>query len=126
MFEFLEYPKCSTCKKAKKYLEDNNISFSDRNIIDRKPTKEELNKWIILSKKEIKSWFNTSGVKYKELKLKDKLPNMTYEEKIELLSTDGMLVKRPILVTNDKVYIGFKENEWKGIMRNKENFNEEN
>lgn len=126
MFEFLEYPKCSTCKKAKKYLEDNNISFSDRNIIDRKPTKEELSKWIILSKKEIKSWFNTSGVKYKELKLKDKLPNMTDDEKIELLSTDGMLVKRPILVTNDKVYIGFKENEWKEIMRNKENFNEEN
>ncbi|MGM9877641.1 MAG: arsenate reductase family protein [Bacilli bacterium] len=126
MFEFLEYPKCSTCKKAKKYLEDNNISFSDRHIIDRKPTKEELNKWIILSKKEIKSWFNTSGVKYKELKLKDKLPNMTNDEKIELLSTDGMLVKRPILVTNNKVYIGFKEDEWKEIMRNEENFNEKN
>lgn len=122
MFEFLEYPKCSTCKKAKKYLEDNNIPFCDRHIIDRKPTKEELNKWIILSGKEIKNWFNTSGVKYKELKLKDKLPNMTDDEKIELLSTDGMLVKRPILVTTEKVYIGFKENEWKEIIINKENY----
>lgn len=106
---FIEYPKCSTCKKAKKYLEDNKIDFIERNIIEETPTKEELTKWISQSRKEIKKWFNTSGLKYKEQNLKDKLPTMTDEEKIELLASDGMLIKRPLLITNKGIYIGLKE-----------------
>lgn len=106
---FIEYPKCSTCKKAKKYLKDNKIDFIERNIIEETPTKEELTKWISQSRKEIKKWFNTSGLKYKEQNLKDKLPTMTDEEKIELLASDGMLIKRPLLITNKGIYIGLKE-----------------
>ena len=87
---FIEYPKCSTCKKAKKWLEDNKIEFEDRHIIENTPTVEELKRWIKMSDKDIKKWFNTSGLKYKELNLKDKLPLMSDDEKIELLSTDGM------------------------------------
>ena len=79
---FIEYPKCSTCKKAKKWLEENNIEFEDRHIIENTPTEEELEKWINLSQKEIRNWFNTSGLKYKELNLKEKLPNLTEKEKI--------------------------------------------
>ena len=112
---FIEYPKCSTCKKAKKWLEDNNIRFKDRNIVENNPTREELRKWIKQSGYEIKKFFNTSGLKYKELNLKDKLLNMTDEEKIELLSSDGMLVKRPILISNNKILLGFKEIEWEVI-----------
>lgn len=110
---FIEYPKCSTCQKAKKWLEKNNINFEDRNIVENNPTKEELAKWIEKSGLEIKKFFNTSGLKYKELNLKEKLPNMTDEEKIELLATNGMLVKRPLLISEKAVLIGFKENEWK-------------
>lgn len=113
---FIEYPKCSTCQKAKKWLKDNKIEFKDRNIIEETPTKEELSKWIKLSKKEIKKWFNTSGLKYKELNLKEKLPNMTEEEKTKLLASDGMLIKRPILITDNEIYLGFKEEEWKEIL----------
>ena len=113
---FIEYPKCSTCKKAKKWLEDNKIEFEDRHIIENTPTVEELKRWIKMSDKDIKKWFNTSGLKYKELNLKDKLPLMSDDEKIELLSTDGMLIKRPILVLENKVLIGFKEEEWKAEM----------
>lgn len=113
---FIEYPKCSTCKKAKKWLEDNKIEFEDRHIIENTPTVAELKKWIKMSDKDIKKWFNTSGLKYKELNLKDKLPLMSDDEKIELLSTDGMLIKRPILVLENKVLIGFKEEEWKAEM----------
>lgn len=113
---FIEYPKCSTCKKAKKWLEDNKIEFEDRHIIENTPTVEELKRWIKMSDKDIKKWFNTSGLKYKELNLKDKLPLMSDDEKIELLSTDGMLIKRPILVLENKVLIGFKEEEWKEEM----------
>ncbi len=109
---FIEYPKCSTCKKAKKWLEENNIEFEDRHIIENTPTEEELEKWINLSQKEIRNWFNTSGLKYKELNLKEKLPNLTEKEKISLLASNGMLIKRPILVNNEKVLIGFKEKEW--------------
>lgn len=109
---FIEYPKCSTCKKSKKWLIDNNIEFIDRHIVEDTPTESELNDWIKLSNKEIKKWFNTSGLKYKELNLKDKLLNMTDSEKIALLSSDGMLIKRPILVLKDNVLIGFKEDEW--------------
>ena len=113
---FIEYPKCSTCKKAKKWLEDNKIEFEDRHIIENTPTVEELKRWIKMSDKDIKKWFNTSGLKYKELNLKDKLPLMSDDEKVELLSTDGMLIKRPILVLENKVLIGFKEEEWKAEM----------
>ncbi len=109
---FIEYPKCSTCKKAKKWLEENSIEFEDRHIIENTPTEEELEKWINLSQKEIRNWFNTSGLKYKELNLKEKLPNLTEKEKISLLASNGMLIKRPILVNNEKVLIGFKEKEW--------------
>lgn len=110
---FIEYPKCSTCKKAKKWLEDNNINFEDRNIIEDTPTEKELKQWIIESKKDIKSFFNTSGMKYRELNLKEKLPQMTEEEKIKLLASDGMLIKRPLLIRKNMVLLGFKEKEWK-------------
>ena len=109
---FIEYPKCSTCKKAKKWLESNGIDFKDRNIAEDTPTKEELKKWIEESGQDIKKFFNTSGLKYKELNLKDKLPSMSYEEKIELLASDGMLIKRPLLITKNKILIGFKQKEW--------------
>lgn len=112
---FIEYPKCSTCKKAKKWLDDNNINYKDRNIVEENPTKEELRKWIKESGYEIKRFFNTSGLKYKELNLKEKLLYMTDEEKIDLLSADGMLVKRPILITNNKILLGFKEKDWEVI-----------
>lgn len=109
---FIEYPKCSTCQKAKKWLKENHINFKDRNIVEETPTVEELNKWIKMSGKEIKKWFNTSGMKYKELNLKDKIPIMNDEEKIELLASNGMLIKRPLLISDKKIYIGFKEEIW--------------
>lgn len=112
----IEYPKCSTCQKAKKWLEQNKIEFIDRNIVTETPTERELTEWIQQSELEIKKWFNTSGLKYKALNLKDKLPNMSNKEKIQLLASDGMLIKRPILITNKGVLIGFKEEKWKGIL----------
>ena len=113
---FIEYPKCSTCQKAKKWLETNKIVFEDRHIVVNNPTKEELQKWIKESGKEIKKWFNTSGLKYKELNLKERVQNMTEAEKIEVLASDGMLVKRPILISDKGVLIGFKEEEWKKLL----------
>ena len=98
---FIEYPKCSTCKKAKKWLEENNIEFLDKNIVEETPTV-----------KELKKWFNTSGLKYKELNLKDKLVTMSDKEKIELLASDGMLIKRPVLVSDKGIFTGFKEDKW--------------
>ena len=118
MYLFIEYPKCSTCRKAKKFLDDNNIKYTDRNIVTDNPTKEELKKFLEISGKDIKTLFNTSGNLYKGLHLKDKLPNMTLDEKLELLSTDGMLVKRPILVGDDIVLTGFKEDIWKEVIIN--------
>lgn len=109
---FIEYPKCSTCKKAKKYLEEHGIEFEDRHIVEENPTKEELAEWIRISGKQIKKFFNTSGMKYRELGLKDKLPEMSEEEQIELLASDGMLVKRPLLIDGEMVLAGFKEAEW--------------
>ena len=109
---FIEYPKCSTCKKAKKWLEDNKISFESRNIVEDNPKKDELKKWIEKSNYDIKRFFNTSGLKYKELKLKEKLENMSYDEKLNILSSDGMLVKRPLVITDEKILVGFKEKEW--------------
>ena len=112
---FIEYPKCSTCKKAKKFLEENNIEFIQRNIVTETPTIKELTEWIKRSDKEIKRWFNTSGLKYRELNLKDKLSTMTDTEKVELLASDGMLIKRPLLISDKDVFIGFKEEEWKVV-----------
>lgn len=109
---FVEYPKCSTCRKAKKYLEEHQVAFDDRHIIEDNPTEEELKLWIGRSGLPVKKFFNTSGKKYKELELKNKLPEMSEEAQIELLASDGMLVKRPILVEDDRVLVGFKETEW--------------
>ena len=113
----IEYPKCSTCKKALKYLDDNKIEYTRRNIVENNPTEEEIKTWIKNNDIEIKKLFNTSGIKYRELNLKEKLKTMSEKEKISLLSTDGMLVKRPILLTKDKILIGFKEDECKKITR---------
>lgn len=109
---FIEYPKCSTCKKAKKWLESHELEFEDRHIVEENPTKEELEKWISRSGLDIKRFFNTSGMKYRDLGLKDKLADMTEEEKLTLLASDGMLVKRPIIVGEQVVLAGFKEKEW--------------
>jgi len=109
---FIEYPKCTTCKKAKKWLQENKIEAEERNIVTETPTVQELEKWIQKSGQDIKKWFNTSGLKYKELNLKNKLGTMSQKEKIELLASDGMLIKRPILVGNGIVLIGFRKEEW--------------
>lgn len=113
---FIEYPRCSTCKRAKKWLEENNIDFIERNIVEEIPKVEELNEWIKKSGHEIKKWFNTSGLKYKELNLKEKLDTMNDKKKIELLASDGMLIKRPILVSDKGILIGFKEDNWKQLL----------
>lgn len=113
---YIEYPKCSTCKKAKKWLQENNIEFIERNIITETPTVQELTEWIARNGKEIKRWFNTSGLKYKELNLKEKLAQMSDEQKIQLLATDGMLIKRPLFITDKEIYIGFKEEVWKKMI----------
>ncbi len=112
MVRFIEYPKCSTCQKAGKWLKEHGVEYTDRHIVENNPTKEELTQWIKLSGLPIKRFFNTSGMKYKELGLKDRLPSMSDEEQIALLATDGMLVKRPLLVGGDFVVPGFKEKEW--------------
>jgi len=113
---FVEYPKCSTCQKAKKWLEENKVEFESRHIVEQNPTIEELKDWHKKSGLPLKRFFNTSGMKYKELSLKDKLPGMTEEEQYELLATDGMLVKRPILVGEDFAIPGFKEAAWKEVV----------
>ena len=109
---FLEYPKCSTCKKAKNWLESNGVEFEDRHVVENNPTADELKAWYEKSGFPLKKFFNTSGLKYKELGLKDQLPDMTEEEQINLLATDGMLVKRPLVIGDDFVLIGFKEAQW--------------
>lgn len=109
---FIEYPKCTTCKKAKKWLDDHGLQYTDRHIKEENPTADELKTWHSKSGLPLKRFFNTSGVLYKEMQLKDKLPEMSEEEQFQLLATDGMLVKRPIIVTEDKVLTGFKEKEW--------------
>lgn len=114
---FVCYPKCSTCKKAENWLKENEISYELRNIKENRPSKEELEAWHKKSGLELKKFFNTSGMLYREMQLKDKLPSMSDEEKLELLATDGMLVKRPILVTEDKVFVGFKEKEWQDAVK---------
>ena len=114
---FLEYPPCSTCKKAKKWLDEHNVTYTARHIKDNNPTYEELKRWLEISGLPVRKFFNTSGLLYKSLNLKEKLPSMSTEEQLRLLSTDGMLVKRPIIVTDDgKVLTGFKETEWETIL----------
>ena len=114
---FIEYPRCSTCQKAKKWLEDRGIEFTDRNIVEQNPTKEELKSWYDKSGLDIKRFFNTSGMKYREMGLKDKLSSMSTDEMLDLLSTDGMLVKRPVLVSDDFVITGFREKEWENVLK---------
>lgn len=109
---FIEYSKCTTCKKAKKWLESHEIAFTDRPIKEEAPTYDELKEWHKKSGLPLKKFFNTSGQLYRSLELKDKLPSMSEEEQFRLLATDGMLVKRPIVVTDRAVLVGFKEADW--------------
>ena len=109
------YPKCGTCRKAKKWLETAGVEFEDVNIVENPPSKEELQQMIDNSGLEIKKFFNVSGMKYRELNLKDKLPGMTDDEKVELLATDGMLMKRPLVTNGPKVTLGFKEEEFEKV-----------
>ena len=113
---FVNYPKCSTCKRAEKFLKENNVEFVNRNIVEENPTAEELSLWMDKSGLEPRKFFNTSGVLYREMNLKDKIKTMSKEEMIEILSTNGMLVKRPRLVTEDIVLVGFKEENYKEII----------
>ena len=109
---FLEYPPCTTCKKAKKWLEDNGFAFEARHIRENNPTYEDLKTWYEASGLPLKKFFNTSGIQYRALELKDKLPFMTEEEQLHLLASDGMLVKRPLVVADSTVLTGFKVEEW--------------
>lgn len=109
---FIYYPKCSTCQKARKWLVENNRKFEERNIVEENPTYDELKEWYKKSGLPLKKFFNTSGLLYKKMQLKDKLPKMSEEEMLKLLATDGMLVKRPLLIDGNKVRVGFKEAEW--------------
>ena len=114
---FLHYPPCSTCKKAKAWLDSHGIAYEPRHIKEQNPTYEELSCWLEKSGLPVKKFFNTSGLQYKALNLKDQLPTMTVEEQLRLLATDGMLVKRPIVVTDDgKVLIGFREAQWESTL----------
>ena len=114
--EFICYPKCSTCQKAKKWLDENKIEDTERHIVNDNPTYEELKKWYEKSGLPLKRFFNTSGMLYKEMKLKDKLPDMSEDEQLQLLATNGMLVKRPLVVAEGFVLTGFKEKEWTEMM----------
>ena len=114
---FIEYPKCSTCKKAKKWLDDNKINYTDRHIKEDNPTYEELKEWHLKSGLPLKKFFNTSGLLYKSMNLKEKLPEMKEDEQLKLLSKDGMLVKRPILISDNFVLVGFKEAEWQNAFK---------
>ena len=109
---FICYPKCSTCKKAKKWLDEHNVEYTERHIVENNPTYDELKEWFNKSGLPIKRFFNTSGLLYKEIKLKDKLPAMSEDEQLQLLATNGMLMKRPLIVGENIVLTGFKENEW--------------
>ena len=113
---FLQYPPCSTCKKAKNWLDEHGISYEDRHIKENNPSYEELKLWYEKSGLPLKRFFNTSGLAYKALNLKERLPGMTEEEQLQLLASDGMLVKRPILISGDKVLVGFRENEWEQLL----------
>lgn len=113
---FVWYPKCSTCQKAKAWLDARGFAYEARDIKTENPTLDELRKWYQMSGLELKRFFNTSGMLYKEMKLKDRLPAMTEEEQLALLASDGMLVKRPIVISEDRVLVGFKEKEWESAL----------
>ncbi len=108
----IEYPKCSTCKKAKKWLDSKGLKYETRHIVEDNPSYEELKEWYEKSDLPLKRFFNTSGMLYREKKLKDKLPNLSEDEQLKLLATDGMLCKRPIVITDNVILTGFKEKEW--------------
>ena len=114
---FICYPKCSTCQKAKKWLDENKIEYSERNIAEVNPSYDELKEWAAKSGLPLKKFFNTSGILYKEMKLKDRLPDMSEEEQLKLLASNGMLVKRPLLVDENAVLVGFKEAEWSEVLQ---------
>ena len=113
---FLCYERCTTCKRAKAWLTDHGIAFTERPIKEENPSLEELRQWYQRSGLSLKKFFNTSGLLYKSMELKEKLPTMTEEEQLQLLATDGMLVKRPMLIMEDKVLVGFRENEWAEVL----------
>ena len=112
---FLQYPPCSTCKKAKSWLDERKLEYENRSIKEQNPGVDELRTWHQKSGLPLKRFFNTSGILYKEMKLKDKLPSMSEEEQLQLLSTDVMLVKRPLLIGDDFVLVGFKQAEWESV-----------
>lgn len=116
MYTFIQYPRCSTCVKARKQLEDQGVSFEQRHIIDEQLNEQELTRIIQKSGLEIKKFFNTSGLVYKEMKLKDQLLSMKDEDKIKLLASNGKLVKRPILETDDRILVGYKEEDYKKVV----------
>ncbi len=113
---FIEYPPCSTCKKAKAWLSDHNIEFDSRHIVENNPTAAELKLWHKMSDLPLRRFFNTSGMLYRELGLKDKLPTLSEDEMYDLLATNGMLVKRPLLILDDTVLVGFREKEWESLL----------
>ena len=113
---FVEYPKCSTCKKARAWLDDHNVEFDSRHIVEDNPTIDELRLWHKMSDLPLRRMFNTSGMLYRDLQLKDKLPDMTEDEMYELLASNGMLVKRPLIVLDDTVLVGFREKEWAEVL----------
>ena len=113
---FIEYPKCSTCQKAKKWLEEHDIPFEDRHIVEQNPTVEELTQWMARSGLPVRRFFNTSGMLYREKNLKELLPTMSEEEQIALLATDGMLVKRPLLISDKLILQGFRPEQWEALL----------
>lgn len=114
---FIQYPPCSTCQKAKKWLDEHGLNYTDRHIKEQNPSYEELKKWYEMSGLPLKRFFNTSGLLYKSMNLKDRLPTMSEDEQLSLLATDGMLVKRPIIVDGDTVLTGFREAEWTELLK---------
>ena len=114
--QFICYPKCSTCQKARKWLDEQNINYTERHIVENNPSYEELKEWYGRSGLPLKRFFNTSGLLYKEMKLKYKLPTMSEDEQLKLLATNGMLVKRPLLIDENTVLVGFKEAEWSSLI----------
>lgn len=114
---YICYPKCTTCQKAKNWLDENNITYTERNIKEQNPTFDELKGWYKKSNLPLKKFFNTSGLLYKSMALKDKLPNMSEDEQLQLLATDGMLVKRPLIVAGDIILVGFKAAEWEQLLK---------
>ena len=114
--QFICYPKCSTCQKAKKWLDEQGVEYTERHIVENNPTYDEVKEWYTKSGLPLKKFFNTSGILYKEMNLKDKLPTMSEDEQLKLLATNGMLVKRPLVVKEDLILVGFKEAEWAKLL----------